>query len=284
MKRRDFLHTSLKGAAAFALAPAILKACSGSDPLHEIGIISGVVANETRLDPMGTLSSLAEMGYKYLEFGGTYGLEARELKKFLSGIGLKPLAGGTSMSGFEGEGLDYLIDEQLEMGKKYLVCYWPWTKAPEQTTMDDLKRIAEKLNTIGARCNAAGLRFAYHNHDHEFNVVAEGRAYDYLLRNTDPALVTMQLDLYWASVGGADPVEIVRRYPGRFELLHVKDAYDLNNRESFADVGQGVINFERILRERETGGFRHLIVEKDGAVNGLECAKRSIEHLESLDF
>lgn len=267
------------------ISPALFTACSKHDPLHDFGIISGVIKNELDVDPRDTLTKIAEMGYKYLEFGGTFGMKPAELRSFLAEIGLKPLAGGTSMAAFQGDGLKKLIDDQLELDKKYLVCYWPWMNSADVITMDDLKFAVEQFHIIGEACNKSGIRFAYHNHDHEFrNSFGDGLAYDYYLQNTDPELVTMQLDLYWAAVGGADPAEYIKKYPGRFELLHVKDAYDLNNRESFACVGEGVIDFEPIFRLREIGGFKHLIVEKDGAVHGIECAQTSINHLNTLKF
>lgn len=270
--------------AAIGLSPALLRACNSSNSLHDFGIISGVLNNELKEDPKATLEAIADMGYRYLEFGGTFGMETSELKRFMSGIGLRPLAGGTSISEMMGEELQELIDAQLEMDKKYLVCYWPWRNDPNHIVMDDLKFAVDQFHRIGEACNKEGLRFAYHNHDHEFRQVGDGLAYDYFMQNTEPELVTMQLDLYWASVGGADPAEYLMKYPGRFEMLHVKDAYDLSDRESFACVGEGVIDFERILQYCGTGGVKHLVVEKDGATQGIRCAQTSINHLESLDF
>ena len=284
MKRRDFLRSSIAGAATIGLSSMLFRSCALSDSLHDFGIISGVVSNELEVDARDTLRKLADMGYKYLEGGGTYGMTPPEFKSFLQDIGLKAIAGGSNMAAFQGDGLQKLIDAQLELDKKYLVCYWPWTKAPEEYTLEDLEPIVDEFHRIGEACAKHGLRFAYHNHDHEFTVAAEGKAYDYFLEKTDPELVCMQMDIYWVSVGGADPVHYIEKYPGRFELLHVKDAYDLSNRESFACVGEGLIDFERIFKLRETGGFKYLIVEKDGAVNGIECAQTSINHLNSLKF
>ncbi|MFC2089487.1 sugar phosphate isomerase/epimerase family protein [Bacteroidota bacterium] len=285
MKRREFLRTSLTGAAMVGLAPSILQACSSNDPLHDFGIISGVLSNELRDNPKETLTAIAEMGYKYLEFGGTFGMEVKEFKDFMADIGLKALAGGTNLAGLQGDGLKKLINEQLELDKKYLVCYWPWMNDPATMTKDDLKFALEQFHVIGEACNKNGLRFAYHNHDHEFWTKFDGEfPYDFFLRNSDPELVTMQFDLYWASVGGVDPVDYIKQYPGRFEMLHVKDALDLNERESFACPGEGVIDFERIFKLRETGGFKHLIVERDGCQHGIACARTSIDYMNSLNF
>lgn len=286
MKRRDFLRHSLIGAGAVGLLPSLLTSCAAHDPLHDFGIISGLVRDAMKEDARGTLSALAEMGYKYIEFGGTFDMEVDELKEYLSEIGLKPLAGGASLANFQGDGLKKAIDDQLALGKKYLVCYWPWMKGADDITWDDVKFSAEECNRIGEICNSAGLRYAFHNHDHEFRTFGgEMPAMDYILQHTDPGLVTMELDLYWITVGGEDPVGFIKRYPGRFELLHIKDSYDISKREEFACVGSGVIDFEEIFRLRETGGFRHLIVERDrGEVPGLECARTSIEHLKQLNF
>jgi sugar phosphate isomerase/epimerase len=243
------------------------------------------LSNELKEHPKETLTAIAEMGYKYLEFGGTFGMEVQEFKDFMNGIGLKPLAGGTNIAGLQGDGLKRMIDDQLELDKKYLVCYWPWRNDPAEMTKDDLEFALEQFQIIGEACNKNGLRFAYHNHDHEFWTEFDGEyPYDFFLRNTDPELVTMQFDLYWAAVGGVDPVDYIKKYPGRFEMLHVKDALDLSDRQSFACPGEGVIDFERIFKLRDTGGFKHLIVERDNCKQGIQCAQTSIDYLNGLDF
>lgn len=286
MKRRDFLRSTALGAAALAVSPSLFNACTSVDPLHEFGIITGNTVKEMiGNDPRGTLEILAKMGYKYLEFGGTYGMEVKELKAFLNDIGMVPLAGGASISGLQGDKLKEVIDAQLLMGKKYLVCYWPWMHGGENPTMDDVKFAVDEFNRIGEICNTNDLRFAFHNHDKEFTKIGDQVIYDYILEYTEPELLTMQLDLYWIFVGGADPIEYFKKYPGRFELLHVKDALDPNDRESFTCVGAGVIDFEAIFRMRNEGGFKHLIVERDrGDIPEEECARMSINHLKSLKF
>jgi sugar phosphate isomerase/epimerase len=285
MNRRDFVRNSLLSATVIGLSPALLSSCSSIDPLHEFGIITGVVREMIKEDPRGTLIKLSEMGYKYLEFGGTFGMEVKELKALLNELDMVSLAGGASITNFEGDGLKKAIDAQLEMEKKYLVCYWPWIGNEDNITKDYMKIVVEKLNMMGEVCNQNGLRFAYHNHDHEFRSMDDQKIYDFILNNTQADLVTMELDLYWCVVGGSDPKEYIKNYPGRYELLHVKDAYDIKDRESFACIGSGVIDFEPIFQLREIGGFKHLIVERDrGEMPEEECARSSIEYLNTLKF
>ncbi len=284
MNRRDFIQRASFASLALGIAPALLQACSVHDPLHDFGIITGLVKKMMKDDPRGTLKKLADMGYVYLEFGGTFGMEPSDLKSYLSELGLKPLAGGASMANFQGDGLKKYIDQQLEMDKKYLVCYWPWMHSGDVITMDDLKFGAEQFHRIGEACNKAGLRFAYHNHDKDFKKVGDVVAYDYFVEHVDPEWMTMELDIYWITVAGEDPVEYISKYPGRFELLHVKDSYDVSNRESFACVGSGKIDFDRIFRLRDVGGFKHLIVEQDRPEDEESCARSSIEYLKSLKF
>lgn len=285
MKRRDFIRNTVLGASALGISPALFSACSSVDPLHEFGIITGLVGEMMKKDARGTLVKLSEMGYKYLEFGGNFGMEVKELKPLLKDLGLVPLAGGTNLAGLQGDDLKKFIEAQLEMDKKYLVCYWPWMDGGENPTMDDVKFAVDEFNKIGEQCNDHGLRFAFHNHDHEFKMIGEHMIYDFIMENTQPELVTMELDLYWIVVGGADPIEYIKKYPGRYELLHVKDAMDISDRESFTCVGSGVIDFEPIFRLRDIGGFKHLIVERDrGDIPEEECARKSIEYLKGLVY
>jgi len=287
MRRRDFLHQTLGSAAGMALMPSLITSCNPPrDPLHDFGLITNVVANMIQRDHRATMSLLAEMGYKYLEFGGTYGELPSELKRFMDEIGLIPLAGGTSIAGLLGDGLNQYLDECLAMDKKYLVCYWPWMDGGENPTMDQVKFAVDEFHRIGEKCNEAGLRFAFHNHDQEFARLEGQVIYDYILEHTDDALVTMELDLYWAHKGGGDVREYFEKYPGRFEILHVKDSYDVPDRISFACVGSGIIDFPEIFSYREQGGFKHLVVEHDnpGAAYEEDCARSSIEYLKSLKF
>jgi sugar phosphate isomerase/epimerase len=286
MNRRNFLYNSAAATTGITLVPSLLSGCSlQHDPLHDFGLITNVVGNMIRADHRGTMALLAGMGYRYLEFGGTFDETPAALKAYMESIDLKPLAGGTSIQGLQGGGLGTMIDDCLAMGKKYLVCYWPWMDSGEHPTWEKVKFAVEESNRFGKECKKQGLRFAYHNHDQEFGSLDGGVIYDYILENTDPELVTMEIDLYWAYKGGADIREYFKKYPGRFELVHVKDSYDSVDRESFACVGSGILDFPDLFSYREVAGFRHLIVEHDHPGADEEgCARSSIVYLQSLDF
>jgi sugar phosphate isomerase/epimerase len=150
--------------------------------------------------------------------------------------------------------------------------------------MDDYKRHAENFNSFGEICENAGLQFAYHNHDFEFLNFDGVMPYDYLLENTDPELVKMELDLYWITKGGQDPVEYFKKYPGRFELWHVKDMED-NEEKFFAEVGYGTIDFKRIFAERETAGMEMFFVEQDQSRrNPFESIEMSFNFLNEAEY
>jgi sugar phosphate isomerase/epimerase len=285
MNRRNFLHSTFVGTAGLSLGQGILSGCvPGHDPLHDFGIITIGVQNMMREDYRATMTLLAKMGYKYLEFGGTWGEEPDALKRFMDGIGLVPLAGGDSIANLQGDDLLASIDESLALGKKYLVCYWPWTGDPLEPNWDMVKFAVDEFHTIGEHCKKNGLRFAFHNHYHEFQVLDDQVIYEYILENTDPELITMEVDLYWAMKGGVDITKYFEKYPGRFEIVHVKDSYDLPDLESFACVGFGIIDFSELFSYRDIGGFNKLIVEHDRPENEEECARTSIDYLTSLEF
>jgi sugar phosphate isomerase/epimerase len=285
MNRRDFLHSTLAGTAGASFLPGFLPGCmSVHDPLHDFGIITIGLQQMLREDYRGTLTRMAEMGYKYLEFGGTWGEEPVALKHFMDDIGLVPLAGGAGLADMQGGDLRAIIDESLALGKRYLVCYWPWMDDGNNPTWDKVKFAADELQRIGEHCRKNDLRLAFHNHHQEFQLLDEQVIYEYILENTDPELVTMEVDLYWAHKGGADIKQYFAKYPDRFELVHVKDSYDSPDLESFACVGSGIIDFQALFSFREIAGFKHLIVEHDRPENEEECARSSIDYLKSLAF
>ncbi len=284
MKRRQFIKHSAAGAAGLSLLPGMLTACTDTvNPLRQIGIITNTIDPPLKKDWEKTLREVASIGYKYLEHGGGFGDDKAYFKSVMDEIGLSSLAGGASMAQMQGDDLRKLIDRALSLKKAYVICYWPWMHSGENITTDDLKFAVDQFHLIGERCNDVGLRFAAHNHDKEFRMVDGTVIYDYFLEKTDPLLVAMELDIYWIYKGGGDPLYYFDKYPGRFELLHMKDMND-DEDQSFACVGSGKIDFQTIVDNAGKAGVKHLIVEHDHPENPMECAKSSYENIMALHF
>jgi sugar phosphate isomerase/epimerase len=281
MNRRRFLRTTALAAGTAAMGVPGRATPLPPAPIKTVGLIlSGGLGKEMQRDAAGTLQKLAEMGYEELEFGGTYGQSPAELRKTLDGLGLRNVAGGSSMSQLIKD-LDGMLEEANQLGRRYVVCYWPWTDSGENKTLDDFRRTAERFNEMGEKCRQAGLRFAFHNHDKEFKPTEGQIPYHIFLRETDPALVTMELDLYWITKGGGQPLDFFRQYPGRFELWHVKDM-DKTPAAGMTTVGQGIIDFPALFAQARQAGMKHFFVEHDNPPDAMQFARDSYRYLKTL--
>lgn len=222
-------------------------------------------------DPKGTLEKVEEAGYAYVEAAGYndgkfYGMAPEDFKSYLESLGLKPVS--THQGTVTMENADEQIAAVKAAGFEYFTIPVPpmgmFTFNPETRTMGmkgTVKDLAGILTELGKKCEAAGLQLLYHNHDFEYKKNEEGVVpIDYLLENTDPKYVNFQMDLYWVTKAGADPVAYFEKYPGRFKSWHVKD---MDDEGKFAPVGEGHIDFGRILEEKETSGMAKYFVEQD---------------------
>jgi sugar phosphate isomerase/epimerase len=173
------------------------------------------------------------------------------------------------------------LDAAHVIGHEYIVM--PFIPVERRKTLDDWKRVAADFNRLAATAQAAGLQFAYHNHDFEFPLV-EGRVpYDVLLAETDPKLVQLEIDLYWMTKGGQDPLTYFARWPGRIPLVHVKDSLGPPDNK-MADVGAGTIDWKRIFARSAQGGIKHYFVEHDQPANPLASITASCAYLKQLEF
>lgn len=287
MNRRDWLKTMGCGAAGMGLASVPIQAAADAPRIapyssQALGLIAGTVRNEMKVDVPGTLAQVRALGYRYWEGGPPQGMAAADFARALRDAGLESLALGTSMGELlKAESPDRFARDAATLGARYAVCYWPWTTSADAITRAETLEAAQRLNAIGAQFRKAGVRFVWHNHDKEFVRVDGELVFDLLMRETDPELVGVELDWYWVVKGGEDPVALFRRFPGRFDLAHVKD---MNNHEDrgITCVGCGIIDFERIIREAAAGGSRYLIVEHERALEGIRCARESIAHLKTI--
>ncbi len=231
-------------------------------------------------DVAGTLEALAAIGFEQVETAGYHGYSPEEFRSALNAAGLRAPAGHKQLPQLSPDALPATLEEAEALGYEYLVC--PWIGEEQRQTLDDYRELADTFNDIGSRCADAGLRFAFHNHDFEFEPIDGEVPFDILVERTEPRLVDFEMDLYWVVAAGADPVEYLERYPGRFPLFHVKD-YDPDGDPAMVDVGDGIIPFEEIFAvAEETGGISHAFVEHDNPSDPLESVTRSFQHLTSL--
>lgn len=286
MKRR----TLLKGAAALAVTPW-LPACSKSpepaavstapaagNSLERIGIQLYTVRDRMAEDVPGTLQRIAEIGYNEVEFAGYFGHAPAEVRGFIDDLGLKSPSVHISLDDIRGAAEQTIETGQI-LGNDYLALGW---LAPEErTSLDDYRAHIDLVAGFAEQCRDAGLQFAWHNHDFEFEDLEGQRPMDMILDATDADLVQVELDLYWITKAGKDPFAYFERYPGRFPLCHVKDMADDS---SMADVGDGNIDFAGIFAASEAAGLKHYYVERDDAPDSFETAARSYAAASSLTF
>jgi len=228
----------------------------------KIGLIPLLIREEIQADLWGTLEKVAEVGYQGLEGGA--GLEGNiaENRKRLDDIGLQPIAIGGNREALK-ENLSKIIDDACALGAIAIVDYF----APMKTR-DEVLENAELYDAAGAKIAEAGLKFCYHNHDHEFKNVFDGQyAIDILLENTDPNHVYWELDTAWVLYGGEDPIKYLKKYEGRIPLMHLKDLADINERGKFCAVGAGVLDVKNVVETSVETGVDWAIVEQDRILN-----------------
>jgi sugar phosphate isomerase/epimerase len=280
--RRDFIRKSAFATVGiFAASPILSIAAEEKNKLKNFGFISGIAGEAMKADWKGTLKQAVGFGFTEIEGGSNSAPSPREFLSYCKKIGIKPIASGSSLDPMMKEPQKF-FDDQNELGMKYIVCYWPWMGgAPFM--LDDCKKSAEMLNELGAKAKSNGLQLLWHNHDKEFYKMEKGLPFDYLMENTDPKLVQCELDIYWVQKGGGDPLEILKKYKGRYKILHVKDMA-AGSDQDFICPGSGIIDFGPIFKEANKQGIEHYIVERDNEPDGIGCLRSSGEFLRNIRF
>ena len=281
MNRRSFLETMTVFGAGCMAPRAPRTAIPPDQPklerLDRIGLQLYTIRGAMAKDFDGSLARVAEIGYREVEFAGYFGRSPQQVRAVLERLGLDAPAAHVPLEALRDD-WERTLEAARTIGHRYLVV--PWIPA-ETRTSAGYRAVADLFNRAGEAARRAGLGFAYHNHDFEF-VPVDGRLpYDLLLAETDPSLVKMELDLYWIGKGGRDPLDYFARHPGRFPMVHVKDA-DAAGR--MVDVGRGRIDFGRIFARREQAGIRHFFVEHDDPAEPFDSIRASYEHLRGLEF
>lgn len=277
MERREFLGTTGALALGVMLPPACRTARGAK--IDKIGIQLYTVRDQMKADFEGTLAKIAQIGYKEVEFAGYFDRTPADVRAILDRNGLS--APATHMMSDNTEGWKKAIDLAKSVGHDYLVA--PWIPEEKRKTLDDWKKIGAMFNQVGQMAKDAGIQFAYHNHDFEFPKVDGQVPYDLLLQSTDPKLVQLEIDLYWITRAGQDPLAYFSRWPGRVPLVHVKDSMG-GPEHKMVDVGQGKIPWARIFAKRDQAGIKHFFVEHDQPPQPFDDVTTSYNYLKSLEF
>jgi sugar phosphate isomerase/epimerase len=234
------------------------------------------VRDEAARDFVGTLERVAEIGYPAVEFAGYFGLDSSQVSDVLARTGLVAASTHVGRDALE-TNPEREIAYCTAIGCKHLVL--PWLP-PDQRAAAELAALSAILDRVGRLCHDAGIHFSYHNHDFEFEVVDGGYYLDRLLDTTDPEIVGLELDVYWAAFAGIDPRTYLQRRQDRVRLVHVKD---LAADRSFTEVGDGSLDMTGIAATAEAVGVEWLIVENDQpSLPSLDSARRSLENIQRL--
>ena len=238
-----------------------------------VGLQLYTVRDETARDFKLTLRRVSEMGYPAVEFAGYGNIDSKDMAALLADFGLRAAGSHVALAALEKD-IEQELNYCLDIGCTYVII--PWL-APELRQSEQFLGLAACLNRLGKLCKERGLVLAYHNHNFEF-VQQDGKyLLDTLLDATDPELVKLELDTYWAAHAGVDPVAYLRHYSGRVPLIHVKD---MTPERSFTEVGSGMLDIRGYCEAARGSGAHYYIVENDApTIPSLESARRSLEYL-----
>ncbi|WP_430455135.1 sugar phosphate isomerase/epimerase family protein [Rheinheimera sp.] len=279
--RRQFLQQSCVGIAALTVLGNPLQALaasqSSSGSVKKTGLQLYTLRDMMEKSVADTLKLVAGVGYGDVEFAGYFGHSAADIRKLLDANGLAAPSVHVPLEVLR-SALPQVIKDAKAIGHHYIVL--PWLSEEQRgDSVDNYKKLAVELNGFAKPIKDAGLQLAYHNHDFELTQVKGGLPYDVLLGETDPDLVKMELDLFWAVKAGVDPLKLFAANPGRFPLVHVKD---MAKDGAMVDVGTGTIDFKAIFAKAEQAGIRHQFIEHDNSNNRITTIRQGYQALSQV--
>jgi sugar phosphate isomerase/epimerase len=310
MNRRTFIGSSLAATLSAAAKPAWaafpldlgFAQANPENPTHQIdriGLQLYTVRDAMRTDVEGTIAKVAATGYKEVEFAGYFDHSAKDIRAILDQNGLASPSCHVSYH-FVEKHWDETIEAAKIVGHSYIIC--PWIDEKQRAETGGWKRAADLFNKAGEASQKEGIQFGYHNHSFEFQpaeTLGGKLPYDFLLAETDPKLVVMEMDLCWISVAGKNPIDYFDKNPGRFPLVHVKDWVKDSTHSSgykgamgqsvrydghMADVGQGSIDWKNLFAHDDEAGIKHYFVENDDPKSAFNDIKISYDYLRDLRF
>lgn len=271
--RRSFIKQSSFAAAALAFTNN-----TWFKDKDLIGLQLYTLRSEITKDLEGTIAKVASIGFNSVELfgygnGKFFGKTPEEFASLLTKYNLKTPSGHYMMLPFltkgDVEDLKRTVADAAKMGHAYLTV--PFLLDNMRTSLDDYKKLAEKLNIAAKEAGTAGMKLLYHNHNFEFKDWGEGKTgFDVFVKETDPSMVGFEMDIYWVVRAGLDPLKIIKENPGRIKAWHVKDmekkvdATDTTNGDQyFTEVGTGIINYKEIFKHKKESGMEYFFVEQD---------------------
>jgi sugar phosphate isomerase/epimerase len=298
--RRDFLRKSAVGLAGASLLSDSVFAFAKSQEMVGIQLYS--VRDDMKKDPLATLKQVAGVGYRNVEHAGYgdrkfYGYSATEFKKILSDLGMKMPSGHTVLSKKHWDDAKkdftdqwkYLVEDAATVGQQFVIS--PSMDAGVRKDYDQLKQFMDLFNKSGELCKKSGMQFGYHNHDFEFSESLNGQTlYDIIMSSTDPKLVIQQLDIGNLYNGGAKALDIVKKYPGRFASMHVKDeikASEGNEKYESTILGKGIVPVKEIVDlGRSSAGTFEFIIEQESYQGKapIDCMKEDLEIMKKWGY
>lgn len=258
-------------------------------PQKNIGLQLYSIRDSIMKDVPAALAKVGKMGYKFVEPAGYadgkfYGMEPAAFKTLCESNGLAIISSHTGQILPDSTNMiktmewwDNCIKAHVAVGAKFIV--QPSMGDGAYRSLDTLKRYCDYFNMIGDKCKANGLSFGYHNHNREFSTKLEGQTiYDFMMENTDPSKVIFEMDLYWAVVGGANPVDYFKKYPGRIELWHIKDKYEIGGKGTMMD-------FASIWAAAPESGMQYGVVEvEEYNFDQFTSCQKSLEFLNAAPY
>ena len=280
LSRRGFMSVAAAAGCGIVASAGDGLALSKKKAVTPVGLQLYTLRDLMKEDFAGTVAKVAEIGYDAVEFAGYGGLSASGVKRLLSDLGL--VCAG-SHEGFQnlGDRLGETIEFNAAIGNGDIVC----PSMPQEWRergADGFREFGERMTAIGEKVKAAGLRFAYHNHNFEFERAGGKHLIDYFFETADPDVVGMEVDVYWVKRGGVDPAAFIRRNAKRCTMIHMKDMAD-DTEQSFAPVGTGTLDMPGIVAASREAGARWYVVEQDRTKRPpLEAVAISLKNMRAL--
>ncbi len=300
--RRDFIKSTAIIAAGAALIPKDIFA--SPKKIERLGVQLYSVRDAMKVDAKGSLKKLANMGYIHVESAiqldrNYYGYSPKEFKKILNDLDMQIPSGHVYLKLDEWDAAKkdftdkwkYTIEDAVTVGQRYMIN--PWIDEDVRKDTDKLKRFVELINKSAELCAKSGIKFGYHNENYEFGIkVDDTNLFEYILRQTDANLVAMQIDIGNMYGHGGDALALIKKYPNRFELMHVKDEIKATTSNAIDPyestlLGQGLIPVKDIIKAaRKIGGTSQFIIEQEDyqAKDPFDCMKTDLDMMKRCGF